>query len=328
MMKLWTSGLLVGGALMASSISSHASDTQGAMGWSHPNVTVEKSAPEPHVTSTVKTAPAAHHAETPAAHPSDAPAMHPMVTGHHEPVEERKENPHHDMSIFHHSIHWGYTGIGAPQYWGDLKEDYVLCKEGSQQSPIDISAATIASLPSIQVDYQPAPLDILNNGHAIQVNYAAGSSITVAGKNYKLLQFHFHSPSEHTIGGKAHDMVAHLVHKADDGQLAVIGVMIDGGGAENAFISKLWSAFPSASGDHNTPEGVEVNVADLLPKDLNHFNYSGSLTTPPCSEGVNWFVLSAPIQVSDAQLKQFRSSIFHDARPVQPVNGRVVRLGN
>lgn len=333
MIKLWTTGLLVGGAMMASSMSSHASDTQEAMGWAHPNVTTEEAAPA----STAKhaeVAPAespASVAEAPAAE-APAPAAHhsmgSLFLGHPAAVEEGKEMAHHDMTSFHHSIHWGYTGIGAPQYWGDLKEDYVLCKEGHQQSPIDISSATIASLPAIKVDYKSTPLDILNNGHAIQVNYSAGSSISVAGKKYNLLQFHFHSPSEHTIGGKAHDMVAHLVHKADDGQLAVIGIMIDGGGPENPFISKLWSAFPSASGDHNTPEGVEINVAGLLPKDLNHFNYSGSLTTPPCSEGVNWFVLSAPVQVSDAQLQQFRNSIFHDARPVQPVNGRVVRLGN
>ncbi|MBI1194584.1 MAG: carbonate dehydratase [Gammaproteobacteria bacterium] len=235
---------------------------------------------------------------------------------------------HHDMTSFHHSLHWSYTGIGAPQYWGDLKEDYALCKDGTKQSPVDISAATITSLDDIKTDYKATPLDIVNNGHAIQVNYAPGSSMTVDGKTYQLLQFHFHSPSEHTIGGKSHALEAHLVHKADDGQLAVIGVMIDAGGPDNPFIAKLWSAFPAASGDHNTPEGVEVNVADLLPPDLNHFNYTGSLTTPPCSENVNWLVLSAPIQISDAQLEQFRASIVHDNRPVQPLNGRVVRLGN
>ncbi len=328
MNKLETVGVAASVCLLVA-MSAQASDNAAMMGWEHPAVTVEKTAP---AEAPKAAAPAAtpHHAvaaekaaPAPAATPSHG-AKAPMKA-HHAMMPKSKAHG----AMPHHNIHWSYSGIGAPQYWGDLKEEYRLCKEGKSQSPIDISAATVTSLPGIQVAYQATPLDILNNGHAIQVNYAPGSSITVGGKSYALLQFHFHSPSEHTIGGKAHDMVAHLVHKAADGQLAVIGILIDGGAAsDNPFIAQLWQSFPVNAGDRRQPIDVMVNVADLLPPDLNHFNYSGSLTTPPCSEGVNWFVLTAPVQVSNAQLEQFRASIFNDARPVQAVNGRTIRLGN
>ncbi len=323
MNKLETAGVAASICLLVA-VSAQASDKAAMMGWEHPAVATEKPAPKPAPAHKVM-APE-HHAVVPVPQPHSAAAA-PKATmkAHHAMMPKNKAH----TITGHHSIHWSYRGIGAPQYWGDLKEEYRLCKEGQSQSPIDISAATVTSLPGIQVAYQETALDILNNGHAIQINYAPGSSITVAGKSYALLQFHFHSPSEHTVGGKAHDMVAHLVHKAADGQLAVIGILIDGGAAaDNPVISKLWQSFPVNAGDRRQPVGVTVNVADLLPADLNYFNYSGSLTTPPCSEGVNWFLLSAPVQISNAQLEQFRASIFNDARPVQAVNGRTVRLGN
>ena len=226
-----------------------------------------------------------------------------------------------------HAVHWGYEGAGAPHLWGELKAEYELCKSGISQSPIDISAVTVTELSDIAFDYHPSPLTIVNNGHTIQVNYAPGSSMTVAGTQYDLLQFHFHAPSEHTVGGKAYDLVAHLVHKAQDGQLGVIGVVFAAGQA-NETIATLWDNMPQQSGQTVAAGAVTINAADLLPPDLTYFNYAGSLTTPPCSEGVNWMVLVTPLSVSEGQVAQFTELFPLSARPVQPLNGRTVSLSN
>ncbi|HFQ91911.1 MAG TPA: carbonic anhydrase family protein [Chromatiales bacterium] len=227
----------------------------------------------------------------------------------------------------HGTVHWGYEGEGAPFLWGSLKEEFATCGEGKSQSPIDISSVIVTELPAIQVDYKATPLEILNNGHAVQVNYGGGSRMTVGGKSYQLLQFHFHAPSEHTIGGKYYPMVAHLVHKADDGSLGVIGVMMKEG-AENALIKTLWDHLPAEAGQKESVADVSINVADLLPVDRTYFNYSGSLTTPPCTEGVNWMVLAAPVSVSAEQIKQYTDILSGTNRPVQPLNGRTIRLSN
>ena len=269
-----------------------------------------RAAPDTDHHETGTTAPAVHH--EPAASDSGHDAEHPVA---------EKEESHHG------EIHWGYEGAGAPHYWGDLKAEFATCKTGRSQSPIDISAVVVTQLPAIQIDYGDTPLDIVNNGHTIKVNYQSGSSITVDGKRFHLLQFHFHSPSEHTIGGKAYPMVAHLVHKADDGQLGVIGVMIKEG-RSNALLEQLWAHLPETAGSSVTVESEQINVSGLLPADLTYFNYSGSLTTPPCTEGVHWMVLAAPTEASAEQIARFRALYPNDARPVQPVNGRTIRLSN
>lgn len=225
-----------------------------------------------------------------------------------------------------HKPHWTYSGAEGPVNWGAMSEEFKTCATGKSQSPIDISAANVTTLSNIEVSYKPSPLTVVNNGHTIQVNYAPGSSINVGGKQFDLLQFHFHSPSENTVGGKAYDMEAHLVHKAADGQLGVIGVLMKAG-SENAVIKTIWSNMPKEAGTVEKAD-VSVNAADLLPKDLSYFNFSGSLTTPPCSEGVNWMVLTAPTQMSTEQVSAFTTIFPLSARPVQPVNGRVVTLSN
>jgi carbonic anhydrase len=221
--------------------------------------------------------------------------------------------------------HWGYEGHEGPAHWGEMSKDYQTCMAGEKQSPIDISAAETADLAAIEFHYAASHIDMVNNGHTIQVNYAGDSKVTVAGKTYTLLQFHFHSPSEHTINGKAADMVAHLVHQAEDGQLGVIGVLMNKG-AENKTIASLWQHMPAKSGDHKKAR-LEINVADLLPADRSYFNYSGSLTTPPCSEGVNWMVLRQPVEVSAEQIAAFNKLFARSVRPVQSLNGRVVKTG-
>lgn len=260
-----------------------------------------------------------HHDET-ADHMSEEKKM--MESAHASAgIKIHKEKAHHGEA------HWGYEGSGAPYFWGDLKSEFSTCKDGKQQSPIDISAAIVTTLAKIQIDYHDAPLDIVNNGHTIQVNYKPGSSITIGSKQFDLLQFHFHSPSEHTVGGKVYPMVAHLVHKAADGQLGVIGILLKEGQA-NALIDQLWGHLPPHAGEKIAVEGETINVTGLLPKDMTYFNYSGSLTTPPCSEGVNWMLLTTPVSLSAEQIERFRSLYAFNARPVQPVNGRPIGLSN
>ncbi len=221
--------------------------------------------------------------------------------------------------------HWGYEGHDGPAHWGDLSHDYQTCKAGRQQSPVNLAGSQPAALPAIRFHYRPSPLHVVNNGHTIQVNYAPGSYIEVDGKRYELLQFHFHSPSEHQVDGKPADMVAHLVHRAADGQLGVVGVLFHKG-EDNAELSRIWAHLPQHAGEQ-TRTMVRVNARNLLPARRTYYQYSGSLTTPPCSEGVNWMVMQDPVSVSAAQVAGF-TRIFHKSvRPVQGLNGRKIRLG-
>jgi methyl-accepting chemotaxis protein len=219
--------------------------------------------------------------------------------------------------------HWGYKGTEGPQHWGDLSPDNILCKTGRSQSPIDISRIVSADLGSIEFDYRSTPLKILNNGHTIQVNYAVDSFIRVGGKTFKLLQFHFHSPSENIRNGSPYDMEMHLVHKNAQGQLAVVGVFLVAG-KHNSYIETLWDKMPTVIGQEFTHPGIRIDAAKLLPGSGTYYYFSGSLTTPPCSEGVKWLVLKTPVEVSDAQVKMFLSIVGANARPVQPLNGRSV----
>jgi len=222
-------------------------------------------------------------------------------------------------------VQWGYDSDSpqGPSHWGDLTAEFTACKSGKNQSPIDINDSKAVKLTGIKFNYKPTPIDVINNGHTIQVNYAQGSSIDFGGKVYKLLQFHFHSPSEHTVKGNAYDMVAHLVHQADDGQLGVIGVLLKQGKNSNPAIETVWKHMPSKAGERNTIPGT-LNARDLLPTSKRYYNYSGSLTTPPCSEGVNWMVMQTPVEVSVEQIVSFRNLFPLSTRPVQTLNGRTV----
>ncbi|HEB86617.1 MAG TPA: carbonic anhydrase [Gammaproteobacteria bacterium] len=224
----------------------------------------------------------------------------------------------------HAGAHWGYGDETGPAHWGDMKPGYSTCKTGKHQSPINISGAHATSLPAITFRYQATLLNVVNNGHAIQVNYAPGSYITVAGKRYKLLQIHFHSPSEHEIDGKAADMVAHLVHKAADGQLAVVAVLFNKG-SRNPLIEKIWKHMPTHKGEYSKT-AIKINASDLLPTDRAYYHYSGSLTTPPCSEGVNWLVLKNRVEVSSSQIDALTHIFPKSTRPVQPLNGRRIEV--
>ena len=219
--------------------------------------------------------------------------------------------------------HWAYKGHGGPAEWGSMDAAFASCQLGKLQSPIDIRGAKPAKLPPIKFNYQPSALSIIDNGHTIQVNYAPGSFIVVGGVRWELVQFHFHHPSEEKIDGKAHDMVAHLVHKNAEGKLAVVAVLIDKGGA-NELVQTLWKNIPHEKGKEVAVASTSIDVTKLLPENKDYYTFQGSLTTPPCSEGVTWFVLKAPVKVADGEVAAFAKIYPLNARPVQPLNGRTI----
>jgi carbonic anhydrase len=220
--------------------------------------------------------------------------------------------------------HWGYEGHAGPEHWSQMSDKFATCGTGTRQSPINISksSAVNATLSKIDFDYKTITPEVINNGHTIQANYTAGSGITVSGKHYDLLQFHFHTPSENTVDGKSYNMEMHLVHKNKEGKLAVVGVFIKNG-KHNAEIQKLWDKMPEHAGGKGKASG-SLSAADLLPNKHSFAHFKGSLTTPPCSEGVNWYVMEQPIEMSEVQIKKFASVIGHNARPVQSLNDRFV----
>jgi len=218
--------------------------------------------------------------------------------------------------------HWSYGKHGGPSEWGGLDHAFASCQVGKVQSPIDIRAAKAADLPPIKFDYKPAPLKLIDNGHTIQVNYPPGSSIDVGGTRYELVQFHFHKPSEEKIDGKAHAMVAHLVHKGGDGALAVVAVLLDKG-QDNPVLRAIWSNLPKEK-EKEVAASATIDAAALLPADKGYYTFPGSLTTPPCSEGVRWFVLKTPMTLAASELTAFAKLYPMNARPTQPLNGRAV----
>ncbi len=220
------------------------------------------------------------------------------------------------------NVHWSYSGIDGPEHWGDLSADYRACKDGMMQSPIDLNAANVAASVRISTDYKPVELDILHNGHTVQFNVGNGSSMTSHGKKFDLLQIHFHTPSEHVVHGKPYPMEAHFVHASAAGALAVIGVFYKEG-AENAALKPVFDNLPMQK-VAAAKKGVRISPADVLPGKQNFSRYMGSLTTPPCSESVNWHVINTPVEASKAQIDAMHNAIGDNARPVQASNGRLV----
>ena len=219
--------------------------------------------------------------------------------------------------------HWTY---GEVKEWGEVPE-FETCKLGKEQSPINIIKKDVkkSDLPAIETNYESSKAEIVNNGHTIQINLAAGGSAQLRNDEYKLVQFHFHTPSEEKINGKNYPMVAHLVHKNADGHLAVIALLIKEG-KENAALKNVFANLPAEEGKSDLAN--EINVTDLLPASLKYYGFNGSLTTPPCSEGVAWHVVEKPIELSKAQISAFKKIFKSNARPVQPLNGRVIEESN
>jgi carbonic anhydrase len=221
----------------------------------------------------------------------------------------------------HH--HWGYSGEGAPEHWGELDPEFATCATGKSQSPIDLGKPTKDHLKPVHFHYKKGTTEILNNGHTVQVNYQPGSSVTVDDRSFELEQFHFHAPSENTFNGKHFPLEAHLVHADKDGNLAVVAVMFSEGPA-NPLLASLWKMMPSKEGETNALTHP-LSAAGMLPAERHYYRFTGSLTTPPCSEGVRWLVVQKPVTASKAQIDAFTKAVgFPNNRPLQALNARQV----
>jgi len=220
-----------------------------------------------------------------------------------------------------HPAAWSYSGVAGPAHWASIDPKYSACSLGHLQSPINIEQAKAAHLPPLKIDYQSAALNIIDNGHSIQVNYPPGSTLTVGDKTFRLMQFHFHHPSEEHVNGRGFPLVAHLVHQDSEGHLAVVAVLFREG-KPNSLLDSLWSNIPDKKGEAQDVSSVSVQALDLLPAERGYYTFAGSLTTPPCSEGVTWYVLRDHPTVSAQQIARFSQLYPLNARPIQPRNGR------
>jgi carbonic anhydrase len=217
--------------------------------------------------------------------------------------------------------HWDYSGEAGPQNWAKLTPEFQACN-GENQSPVNLDGFIEAELAPLQVDYRNGASEVANNGHTVQVAYEPGSTLTLDGKTFELIQFHFHMPSENQIKGQSYPLEGHLVHADQNGNLAVVAVMFKAG-EQNAVLASLWKT-PPAEGKKQ-PVAPRVNIRQMLPDDLDYYRFNGSLTTPPCSEGVRWLVLKQPIVASQDQIEAMTKAVGHaNNRPLQPVNARVI----
>ena len=239
----------------------------------------------------------------PVAAPSTAPAGHPG-----------------------HGVDWSYAGQNGPQAWAKLHPDFATCASGKRQSPIDIRDGLALDLEAIRFDYRPGAFSVVDNGHTVQVNVAPGSTLEIMGRRYQLQQFHFHRPSEERIGGRRYEMSAHFVHKDAEGRLAVVAVMLERG-ADHPLLQAVWSNLPLEQGEEQLAPRP-LDPAQLLPADRRYYSYMGSLTTPPCSEGVLWLVLQQPVGASPRQIEIFSRLYPMNARPVQRTAGRLIKQSN
>jgi carbonic anhydrase len=239
-------------------------------------------------------------------------------------------------------VKWGYKGPIGPDKWGSLSKNYAICQIGKTQSPIDIPRKVNNKEGSLNINYQNAPMTIVsngdvapssdtqtvvNNGHGIQLNFPADAkeTITLNGTDYRLVQFHIHAPSETKWHGQSFPMEIHFVHQDDSGKLAVIGVLAKIGKENQPAMESILNHLPKEPGKPQSIEGQSINPSDLLPAKRSYYSFVGSLTTPPCAEGVQWIVMAEPITISSAQLTKLKKAIGgSNARPVQPLNGREI----
>ncbi len=285
----------------------------------------EAAAPPPAAAkpATPVAAPAPAKARTVVVHTTPATAPRPRKTSKSDGY--MLELAHSEPAVQHAHIHWAYEGMGGPENWSKLDPQNKACAIGERQSPIDIKDGIKVDLEPIKFNYQPSTFRIIDNGHTVQVAVGEGS-ISLTGKTYDLVQFHFHRPSEEKINGQRFDMVVHLVHKSDEGQLAVVAVLLERGN-ENPFIQTLWNHMPLEKNMPVSPPSATVDLNTLLPTSRNYYTYMGSLTTPPCSEGVLWLVMKQPVQVSADQINIFGRLYRNNARPIQPSGGRLIKEG-
>ena len=220
------------------------------------------------------------------------------------------------------AVIWSYSGDGGPERWGDLSEEFFACSKGKAQSPIDIAKTLEADLPAIELSYRGETTEIINDGHTIQVKMGSGNNMRLGEQVYRLTQFHIHSPSEHRIAGEAFPLEAHFVHENATGEIAVVAVMFRLGSRHEGLAS-LWEHVPRKAG-HRRSLVQPIQGLGLVPEGLDHFRYSGSLTTPPCSEGITWLVLKETSTFAPEQVARFIELIGDDSRPLQSLNGRIL----
>ncbi|MDF0604703.1 carbonic anhydrase family protein [Neisseriaceae bacterium TC5R-5] len=219
--------------------------------------------------------------------------------------------------------HWAYDGEASPEHWGQLSNDFSTCELGKNQSPINIDHAAKANHDKLKMSFKAGQQQVENNGHTIQVNVSEGNTLQVDGMTYVMQQFHFHTPSENMIKGKSFPLEGHFVYKSNTGQLAVLALLFEKG-KTNTELEHVWKQMPEKVGEKEVLKKT-VNVAKLLPKKFDYYRFSGSLTTPPCSEGVVWLVSNQYAKLSENELEKFQHVVHgHNNRPVQPLNGRVV----
>jgi carbonic anhydrase len=226
------------------------------------------------------------------------------------------------VSLAAENAHWSYSGENGPEHWSELSPDYAACGIGVNQSPVDITDTVAAELEPLVFDYRSHSSDIVNNGHTLQINAAPGSALHANGKTFELLQLHFHSPSEHRINGEAFPLEAHLVHKNEQGALAVVAILFRKG-AWNEDLELIAQAGPKSVGQ-SVPFDINILDLQLHRNHRSYYRYSGSLTTPPCTEGIRWYILKRVETVDPQQAANFVSWIGEDARGPQPLNARVI----
>ena len=221
-----------------------------------------------------------------------------------------------------HATHWGYAGHEGPEFWGDLDPKFSTCKTGQRQSPINLTKMQTGQHEPIQFHYKTSKMSVLNNGHTVQANFDDGSYMEVDGKHYNLKQVHFHTPSENHLEGHSYPMEAHFVHATDNGDLAVIAVLIREGD-KDPFIQKIWNHMPDKP-TKATDSGETFNAMQYLPANKDYYLFSGSLTTPPCTEGVRWMVMKDAAYASHEQVTKFTATIGENNRPIQALHARTV----
>ncbi len=263
-------------------------------------------------------APAAHGAEP--AHPSSSPAGHGAPADAHTTKLPSTTTTHGAAANHGGEPAWSYTGNTDPEHWASLKTEWSVCATGREQSPVDIPRSAADSRNGVKLNYGSVQGKVIDNGHTIQVNVASGPKAVINQRTYDLKQFHFHTPSEHQLAGVSYPLEVHFVHKDSDGKLAVIGAFIESG-ADAKEMRKVIASIPQRQGvEQDIP--AKLDLAQMLPRNLAAYQYPGSLTTPPCTEGVIWSVLKQPITLSAEQIKELRSHYSQTNRPVQPLGSR------
>lgn len=254
-----------------------------------------------------------------------APAAPVAQAAHAAPPARARPTP---KAVASHGseAHWDYTGPAGPQTWGGLKPEFSLCSVGQRQSPIDIRGGLSVDLEPVRFDYQSSRFSVIDNGHTVQANLAPGNAIEIGGNRFELQQFHFHRPSEERIDGRQFEMSVHLVHKDTMGKLAVVTLLLDKGPAQPA-VQKVWNNLPLEK-NQDVPARVALDLNELLPADQRYYTYMGSLTTPPCTEGVQWVVMRQPVTVAPEQIELFARIYPMNARPVQQAAGRRIMQSN